>query len=109
MKCPYCGVEFNLDEFPYGMEEGALYETACPECKKSFVYDVSIQYDYDCRKADCLNGAAHNWQPTATSPKCATKMQCSICGEERNPTEKEKKKYNIPSYKEYFDNLNKNK
>ena len=71
---------------------------------------MSISYDFDTKKADCLNGGKHTWKLQEGSPKCLMKMECTQCHEIRDPTEEERKKYHIGTlkeYKEYLANFNK--
>jgi hypothetical protein len=91
VKCPYCKEwqEINHDD-GYGYSESELHQQWCGKCSKNFVYTTSISFYYSAEQADCLNGAEHNWNPTNTIPKEFTRMECSMCGEERRPTEEEK-------------------
>ena len=87
--CPYCnkGIEIDHDG---GYEEGVLYEQECPECGKIFVYSVNVCIYYDTSKADCLNDEAeHDYKPTTTVPIEYTKMRCTMCDKERQPTAEE--------------------
>lgn len=92
VNCPYCGAgnEINHDD-GQGYEEDTLHQQYCPSCEKVFVFTTYISFSYDAKKADCLNGAEHKWKPTHTYPLIATKMECDVCGERRNPTETEMK------------------
>jgi len=36
--------------------------------------------------ADCLNNGKHEWKKSTTFPVEFTRMYCSICDEQRNPT-----------------------
>ena len=40
-------------------------------------------------KADCLNDGKHDYEATITCPKNATRMRCTMCDDERQPTEDE--------------------
>jgi predicted RNA-binding Zn-ribbon protein involved in translation (DUF1610 family) len=106
VKCPYCGEEQDINhEDGYGYSEGETFHQECKSCGKSFAYETQRIFHYDVRKADCLNKHRHKWHLTTTIPKCATRMMCPDCGEYRELTKKERKKYNIPTYEEYFDEL----
>jgi hypothetical protein len=95
--CPYCDCpqEINHDD-GYGYQEDTPHQQTCSNCKKTFVYHTIISFDYVPKRADCLNDAEHDFQPTSTYPKRFTKMECTICEEKRNPTDEEKKQFLIP-------------
>lgn len=97
IECPYCGEdqEINHDD-GYGYEEGRTYQQVCRDCDKTFTYTTSISFYYDAEKADCLNGGGHDFKPTTTVPKFFTRMNCSMCDEERELTVEERGKFNIP-------------
>ena len=83
-ECPYCGKEVEIcHDDGYGMKEGEVFSDTCHECGKTFAYTTSISVDYDLQKADCLNGAEHQYKLTNTYPKRYTKMRCDGCGDER--------------------------
>ena len=98
-KCPYCDEwqEINHDD-GYGYEEDRVYQQECTSCGKTFVYTTAIILSYNAEKADCLNGADHDWQPTITYPKECTKMYCTMCDEHREPTSEEKERHKIPEF-----------
>lgn len=99
IECPYCGKGLNIDhEDGYGYEEGVTHTQYCHHCDKEFVYTTSISYYYEVDKADCLNGGEHIWELTPTFPKYYADMQCKCCGERRQLTEEERKKYNVENY-----------
>lgn len=91
VNCPYCNhpQDINHDD-GYGYSESDKHQQQCGKCNKYFVYTTSISFDYEAEQADCLNDGEHDWKPTSTFPKEYTKMECSMCGEERQPTEEEK-------------------
>lgn len=98
LECPYCGAdqEVNHDDGG-GYEEGVTHQQECDECGKTYVFTTSISFSYWPEKADCLNdGGEHKWKPTMTAPKYFTKMRCTMCDEERTPTDEERTQYNIP-------------
>lgn len=97
VSCPYCGKdqEINHDD-GYGYAEDEVHNQQCDSCEKYFTYTTFVTYIYNAEKADCLNGAPHNWKPTHTYPREYARMRCSICDEHRSPTAKEKIMYNIP-------------
>ena len=108
VKCPYCGFEQYINHNDgYGFREDEVHFKACPLCDKYFAYETTVTYSYDVRKCDCQNDGNHQWELTMTSPKCFSNMHCTECGEERELTEEERKKFNIGTKEEYF-NLIKN-
>ena len=110
VECPYCEEwqEINHDD-GQGYAEGVIHQQECDNCGKTFVFETSITFYYEAKKADCLNDGEHNWGQLTTYPKCFTKMQCEMCNEERNLTEEERIKHNIPTNEEYLKELNQNK
>lgn len=98
VECPYCEEwqEINHDD-GVGYDEDKTFQQECSDCGKTFVYTTSISFHYNAEKADCLNGKKHDYQPTTTYPKFFTKMRCSMCFNERQPTDKEREKFNIPT------------
>lgn len=97
VKCPYCGKEDEINhEDGYGYEEEVIHTQECSHCGKTYRYLTTINFYYDVDKCDCLNeGGHHNWFPQTVYPKSCTRMECSICGETRKPTEEEIKKYKL--------------
>lgn len=97
INCPYCDEEIQINhDDGQGYREDELHQQECDACGKIFVFTTSIHYYYDAKKADCLNGAEHKYQPTMTFPKEYTRMRCIFCDEERQPTQEEKIKFEIP-------------
>ena len=90
-ECPYCGadVEINHDD-GYGYDEDGNYEQECRECKKVFAYTTQIIFHHEATKADCLNGAPHQYKKTVTFPAEFARMRCMDCGHERPLTANEK-------------------
>lgn len=104
--CPYCDAEIEINhDDGYGYSEDEVHQQQCSDCGKTFTYTTSISFSYDTEKADCLNGAPHNWKPTASYPKCATKMLCDMCGEYRDMTVEEKIEHKIPTFDEEMKEL----
>ena len=105
--CPYCGYDFDISPDDYenvNIYEEETFHIECPNCEHLLNVIPSVMIDFDVEKCDC-NGVNHEWKPTTTIPKCMTKMRCIHCGDERNPTDEEKIKYNIPSVESYFREL----
>lgn len=92
VNCPYCNAEQDIcHDDGFGYEQDVKNEQQCRACNKYFTFITSILYHYEVKKADCLNGAEHDFKPRNTFPKEYTKMQCSMCEETRNPTTEEMK------------------
>lgn len=92
IECPYCNheQEVNHDD-GHGYEEDKLHQQQCDSCDKYFTYTTHISYYYDAYTADCLNDSEHTFKATSTYPKECTRMECTQCGETRQPTEYEMK------------------
>ena len=105
--CPYCGKELEVNhDDGFGYEEGVMHKMECKHCGKSFVFKTSISFYYESKKADCLNDGKHDYQLTHTFPKAFSKMECSMCGEERELTDYERLENNIETKEDYFKSLN---
>jgi hypothetical protein len=91
LECPYCDADLEVcHDDGFGCDEGEYHEMECPHCEKNFVFQTSIIFSYEPRRADCLNeGGEHDWQPTMTVPKKYTKMRCAACDNTRPCTEEE--------------------
>ena len=79
IECPYCGKEIEEpDECPDPRER---YEHQCPECEKNFTFTIDYRKDFYPDKADCLNGAPHDYQPTNGAPDWwfKGKRRCPMC------------------------------
>jgi hypothetical protein len=108
INCPYCGHEQNIiHDDGYGYMEDEVYNQECCECKKTFIYTTFIFFDYDVKKADCLNDGKHEYYPTNTHPKCMTRMRCKHCAGERQPTAEERKIYGIGTIEDYLKEIEK--
>lgn len=90
VNCPYCDTAQDIDhDDGHGYSEGVKHEQQCVRCDKNFIFHTSIIYHYEVEKADCLNGAEHDFQPTKTYPRQYAKMECSVCDKSREPTDEE--------------------
>lgn len=88
--CPYCGHEQEVcHDDGEGYAEDQVHEMECYECEKSFVFTTCISFSYSPAKADCLNGAEHNFRPTNTVPRNFTRMRCDDCDKIRPCTDDE--------------------
>jgi hypothetical protein len=82
--CPYCEKEVKPDEDC--CEQDTPYEKECEFCEKSFIYFIDYDPCYTEKKAPCLNGEEHDFQPIIGYPSeyFKNKMRCSFCSEERD-------------------------
>lgn len=106
IECPYCQAELKVnhnDGFGYAQDE--THQMECKECKKNFVFTTHISFHYSPEKAGCLNGEQHDYQLTHTAPKCASTMRCTMCDDEREPTQEERTKFQLGTKEDYFKSL----
>jgi len=90
LECPYCGTEQDVcHDDGFGYAEDVKHQMTCNNCDKHFVFTTSKYFRYYPSSADCLNGEKHIWKPTITFPKEYTRMLCTLCGEDRKPTDEE--------------------
>jgi hypothetical protein len=84
--CPYCDkeVEINHDD-GFGYKDDEFLEMECDHCDKKFMMHVSMSFDYEGSKADCLNGGEHDWEQIHGWPKehFIGRQKCSMCDKER--------------------------
>lgn len=88
MECPYCGAsqEVNHDDGAVYSEDEA-HQHQCSKCDKYFVFSTAISFNYYPAKADCLNGAEHNYKFRKCYPHAASKMVCDDCYKNCDPTQ----------------------
>ena len=90
LECPYCEQELQINhDDGFGYEEGVKHRMECSCCGKKFIFETSISFYYEPEKADCLNDGKHRWRATNTYPRKYAQMECSCCGEIRDPTKEE--------------------
>ena len=90
LECPYCEEWLDVcHDDGENYEEGVKHQMECSHCGKSFIFETVVLFNYYPDKADCLNGVEHIWKSTNTYPKRFSKMRCTMCGEEREPTDLE--------------------
>jgi len=82
--CPYCLTvnEINHDD-GYGYDEDTKHNQECIRCEKTFIFTTLISISYRIKKADCLNGAEHDYKETKTYPARFTRLKCSVCDDEK--------------------------
>lgn len=82
VKCPYCGEDQEIrHDDGYGYDEDKIHEQECGSCGKTFSYTTQISFGYDVRRADCLNGAEHNFcEVSLASSAKFTRFACIDCG-----------------------------
>ena len=90
MQCPYCGADQDVcHDDGHGYDEGRRHEHTCSKCEKNFVFETTIVFYYDAKKADCLNGAEHELKFRKSWPKKYSRMGCVHCDFERIATMEE--------------------
>lgn len=106
LECPYCetGLDINHDD-GFGYEEGVKHQMNCSHCDKSFVFETSISFYFEPEQADCLNDGQHNYKLTKTYPKEFSEMECTMCGDNRELTDLERKEFQIGTKEDYFKSL----
>lgn len=108
LECPYCEKELEINhDDGFGYEEGVNHEIECDHCGKKFIFQTSISFYYEPYKADCLNDGKHDYNLTSTTPNCFAKMECSMCGGQRDLTDDEKIHFKIESVESYLKSLKK--
>ncbi len=86
IECPYCKKDNKVpidgdcdyDYYP-GYEEDKAHEGRCRHCRKWFVYHTFVLYDFESKKADCLNGEDHRLEPIDIS-YFPDAVRCQDCG-----------------------------
>jgi uncharacterized protein YbaR (Trm112 family) len=69
LTCPYCNKSFNHD-YDDPPEDNEIVELNCPNCEKNFTARASWSLDYfDEKKAPCLNGGEHEFEPVFHAPR----------------------------------------
>lgn len=95
-ECPYCGDPQEVcHDDGAGYSEEQAHEHYCTNCEKGFVFYTYISLSYEAKAAPCLNGEPHDFQPTKTWPKNATRMRCACCEAERQLTDSERTIYGV--------------
>lgn len=90
LQCPYCGAEHEVrHDDGYGYEEHHPHEMECDECGKTFVFHTTVVLYYEARKADCLNGAPHDYRLVRRWPLKWSVMGCRVCDHNRRITDRE--------------------
>jgi len=79
LNCPYCNKA--MDTLDDQSDPGRLHERQCPYCGKHFVFEIEYAPIYTSRKADCLNGAEHDFVMTRTFPPEFARAECMTCRE----------------------------
>ncbi len=81
--CPYCDENLG-DHFDDCYEADTEYEHECSKCEKNFIFTISYYPTYSGEKADCLNGAEHDYQKINGIPRehFENKRRCSMCSKE---------------------------
>lgn len=82
IECPYC--EKDIPDPEECHDTSVNYEHQCPECEKYFTFGIDYTIDFYPAKADCLNGAPHDYRPIVGCPDWwfKGKRRCSMCHEQ---------------------------
>ena len=82
IECPYCDKE--IEEPEECNETSVDYEHECPECEKTFQFQVDYTKNFYPKKTDCLNGAPHDYRPIVGCPDWwfKDKRRCSMCSDQ---------------------------
>lgn len=106
VECPYCSCEqaINHDD-GFGYAEDVKHEMQCSHCERYFVFETSITFRFEAEKADCLNGAEHNYESVYTIPNAFTTMRCTMCDDTREPTAQERIDLGLESKEAYMESL----
>lgn len=103
IQCPYCNTDLEIcHDDGFGYDENIKHHMVCDVCGKIFVFETYISFDYETKKADCLNDSNHNYKITKTYPKEFSKMKCEYCDIERELTEEEHKEFIIGTKGSYL-------
>lgn len=87
LHCPYCGYGYQISyEDGWGLEEDKVYHDKCPICGKNFVFDTYFEIHHETSKADCLNGAEHDYVVKYRYSLDGKQeiQQCRVCGFEKS-------------------------
>ena len=101
IECPYCDhdQEVNHDD-GYGFAEDERHYMSCGKCEKEFTFWTSISFSYTAEKADCLNDGNHDYKPSSTYPKIASRVRCTVCDTEDHNATAEYRKQVREEYKQ---------
>lgn len=93
VRCPYCGAISEIEGFSVRIaDEDKRFVRECIDCRKLFVFEVSIRFDFDSYEADCLNTEdteTHDWSVIPAIPTNRTEMKCRDCRARRDLTPQE--------------------
>ena len=87
--CPCCGFEFAANMEHVDIESTCVQD--CPKCEEPVAFFAEIFWHFSSEEhAPCVNDESlHKWEPRRSWPKICSRMTCSVCEEEREPTEDE--------------------
>ena len=88
VQCPYCDHDCG-DYFDDMHDPDVDYEWECEGCGKIFIFVISYTPSFSERKADCLNGGKHDYEPICGAPRefFKDKYKCTDCGKEKHDPE----------------------
>jgi hypothetical protein len=84
-ECPYCGKpQEHCNDEPFDQDE--IWDEECNDCGKSYRLQGWYTEEYNAEKADCLNGAAHDFRQIVGAPEewFIGKFRCVSCEEEEH-------------------------
>ena len=84
LECPYCESEVQVPEDCH--DQSDTYETECPSCNKYFQFTVEYWPTYSSKKADCLNGAEHDYHRSTRIPhiiRGQVSWRCTMCDDQQ--------------------------
>jgi endogenous inhibitor of DNA gyrase (YacG/DUF329 family) len=82
LECPYCEKEVEPDDDL--REPNENIERECPNCGKTFLYQIEYFPSYTSRIVPCLNGEPHNYQEIRGFPEeyYRNRRRCTYCDDE---------------------------
>jgi hypothetical protein len=90
LTCPYCDHQQDVcHDDGFGYAEDERHEVECESCGKNYVFTTAISFDFTPAKADCLNGAPHDFKMSGTIPRQYSRWQCRNCDATKRPTPEE--------------------
>lgn len=68
LDCPYCGSGLEIcHDDGFGYAEDVRHEYECVHCGNLFIFTTKTVFQYEAKKADCLNGHPHRMRPVPSA------------------------------------------
>lgn len=84
IECPYCGKELDIDhDGGYGYAEDQIHRQECLHCEKYFVYTTQVSFNYNAKRAECLNDGNHKFEKINSFSLEFSRYKCADCGEQK--------------------------